>query len=160
MVVAPDAGFAKKARLYAQRLKAPLAVADKVREAHDERAHVVDLIGDVEGRDAILVDDFTVRVAGGRAEWTPRRRGRGVVARGARRIFAAVTAHAGVRRVLDGAARRQPHRAPVLHRHRGERAGMAVVLHSKVEVVSVAPPFAEGDPPDRPAPEGISTLFD
>src|SRR5579862_9232215 len=45
VVVSPDAGFAKKARRFAQLLDAPLAVADKVREAHDERAVMVDVIG-------------------------------------------------------------------------------------------------------------------
>src|SRR5207253_1154032 len=49
VVVSPDAGFAKKARLYASRLNAPLVIADKVRKGHDERAEIVDVIGDVEG---------------------------------------------------------------------------------------------------------------
>src|SRR5881396_3947635 len=35
VVVAPDAGFAKRARRYAHRLDAPLAIADKVRKGHD-----------------------------------------------------------------------------------------------------------------------------
>src|SRR4051794_34683124 len=60
LVVSPDAGFAKKARAYAERLGAPLAIADKTRAGHDERTEAVSLIGDVDGRDAILVDDFTV----------------------------------------------------------------------------------------------------
>src|ERR687886_2814749 len=36
VVVAPDAGFAKRARRFAARLRAPLAVADKARREHDE----------------------------------------------------------------------------------------------------------------------------
>lgn len=60
VVVSPDAGFAKKAKLYARRLGAPLAIADKERADHSETANVVDLIGEVEGRTALLVDDFTV----------------------------------------------------------------------------------------------------
>ena len=56
----PDAGFAKKARLYAKRLSAPMAIADKERIDHSETAHVVDLIGDVKGRNALIVDDFTI----------------------------------------------------------------------------------------------------
>src|SRR6266436_5023176 len=36
VVVSPDAGFAKRARRFAQRLGAPLAIADKVREGHGE----------------------------------------------------------------------------------------------------------------------------
>src|SRR5688572_14924408 len=47
VVVSPDAGFAKRARRYAQRLRAPLAIADKVRDGHDEAAEVVEVIGEV-----------------------------------------------------------------------------------------------------------------
>lgn len=60
VVVSPDAGFAKRARMYARRLRAPLAIADKVRVDHAEQAAVVDVIGDVSGRNAVLVDDFTI----------------------------------------------------------------------------------------------------
>jgi ribose-phosphate pyrophosphokinase len=149
VVVAPDAGFAKKARLYAQRLKAPLAVADKVREAHDERAHVVDLIGDVEGRDAILVDDFTVS-AGTLVDAAEQ-----LVARGARRIFAAVThgvfAESSMERLAGSHIERLFCTDTV--------ETQPVVLHSKVEVVSVAPLFAEAIRRiDRR--QSISTLFD
>src|ERR687885_450127 len=60
VVVSPDAGFAKRARRYAHRLQAPLAVADKIRTDHSETVAVVDVIGDVAGRDAVIVDDFTI----------------------------------------------------------------------------------------------------
>ncbi len=52
VVVSPDAGFAKKARRFARRLGAPLAIADKERSEHDESPKVVEIIGDVAGRDA------------------------------------------------------------------------------------------------------------
>src|SRR5918998_409478 len=38
VVIAPDAGFAKRARRFATRLGSPLAIADKMRHAHDEHA--------------------------------------------------------------------------------------------------------------------------
>src|SRR6266702_7109316 len=60
VVVSPDAGFAKKARMFAAALGAPLAIADKMRADHTERAHVIDVIGEVAGRDAVVVDDFTI----------------------------------------------------------------------------------------------------
>jgi ribose-phosphate pyrophosphokinase len=60
VVVSPDAGFAKKARDYATRLGAPLAIADKRRVDHSEVAEVTELMGDVEGRTALVVDDFTI----------------------------------------------------------------------------------------------------
>ena len=39
---------------------APLAIADKRRVDHTESAEVVELIGSVEGRTALIVDDFTI----------------------------------------------------------------------------------------------------
>ncbi|MGH8977524.1 MAG: ribose-phosphate diphosphokinase [Acidimicrobiia bacterium] len=60
VVVAPDAGFAKRARVYAQRLGVPYAIAEKERTDHSESAHVLDLIGDVDGKTALIVDDFTI----------------------------------------------------------------------------------------------------
>jgi ribose-phosphate pyrophosphokinase len=60
VVVATDAGFAKKARRYASYLRAPLAIGDKVRTGHDERAEVMGIIGDVRGRSALIVEDFAV----------------------------------------------------------------------------------------------------
>ena len=60
MVVAPDAGYAKKARQWANRLHAPTAIADKRRVDHTESAEIVELIGSVAGRTALIVDDFTI----------------------------------------------------------------------------------------------------
>ena len=60
VVVAPDSGFAKKGRLYANRLHAPLAIADKHRSDHFENVEVVDLIGNVKDCTALIVDDFTI----------------------------------------------------------------------------------------------------
>ena len=60
IVVAPDAGFAKKARTYADYLGVSLAIADKRRSAHDEKAEIMEVIGDVRGKTALLVDDFTI----------------------------------------------------------------------------------------------------
>ncbi|HYZ99692.1 MAG TPA: ribose-phosphate diphosphokinase, partial [Acidimicrobiales bacterium] len=60
VVVAPDAGFARKAGDWANRLGAPTAIADKRRVDHTETAEVVELIGSVDGRTALIVDDFTI----------------------------------------------------------------------------------------------------
>src|SRR5919198_1783027 len=60
VVVSPDAGFAKKARKFATRLRAPLAIADKQRTDHSERAEILSIMGEVAGRDAVIVDDFTI----------------------------------------------------------------------------------------------------
>lgn len=60
VVVSPDAGFAKRARLYADYLNAPVAIGDKTRQAHDEKAEVLEIIGDVRGKNALIVDDFSI----------------------------------------------------------------------------------------------------
>ena len=72
VVVSPDAGFAKRARRFAHRLGAPLAIADKVRKGHGETAELVEIIGEVDGRDAVVVDDFTIS-AGTRLTMSSRR---------------------------------------------------------------------------------------
>jgi ribose-phosphate pyrophosphokinase len=60
VVVSPDAGFTKNARKYATFLKSPLAIADKVRICHDEKAEILEMIGEVKGKNALIVDDFTL----------------------------------------------------------------------------------------------------
>jgi ribose-phosphate pyrophosphokinase len=57
VVVSPDAGRAKLANHFAERLGATLAVLTKQRPDHNE-AEITLLIGDVEGRAAILIDDM------------------------------------------------------------------------------------------------------
>lgn len=60
VVVSPDAGFAKTARKYADALKASVAIGDKTRHGHDEKAEILDIIGDVQDKNAMIVDDFTI----------------------------------------------------------------------------------------------------
>ena len=60
VVVSPDAGFAKQARRFADYLGLPVAIGDKRRVAHDEKAEVLDVIGEVKGKNALIVDDFTI----------------------------------------------------------------------------------------------------
>ena len=57
VVVATDAGDAKRARNMAYRLDAPLAIVEKVRMGNQERVESATLIGDVRGRTAVIVDD-------------------------------------------------------------------------------------------------------
>jgi ribose-phosphate pyrophosphokinase len=56
-VVSPDAGGVERARAFAKRLNAPLAIIDKRRE-HANVAEVMNIIGDVRGRHCIMVDDL------------------------------------------------------------------------------------------------------
>ncbi|MFV2063662.1 MAG: ribose-phosphate diphosphokinase [Chloroflexota bacterium] len=56
-VIVTDLGFAKRARTFAELLGAPMAIVEKRREANDDRAEVLNVIGEVRGKRAIIVDD-------------------------------------------------------------------------------------------------------
>jgi ribose-phosphate pyrophosphokinase len=133
VVVSPDAGFAKRARHFAHRLGAPLAIADKVRKDHNETAELVEIIGEVADRDAIVVDDFTIS-AGTLVEAAEQ-----LIARGARSVTAAVThgvfAEGSMERLEESPIERLIVTDSI--------ETQPVELSSKVTVVSVAPLFAE-----------------
>jgi ribose-phosphate pyrophosphokinase len=57
LVVVTDLGFAKRARTFAELLDAPLAIIEKRRVGNLDRAEVMNVIGDVRDRRAIIVDD-------------------------------------------------------------------------------------------------------
>ncbi len=57
VVVSPDAGGVERARAYSKRLKAGLAIIDKRRSDHNV-SEVMNIIGDVKGRDCVIVDDI------------------------------------------------------------------------------------------------------
>jgi ribose-phosphate pyrophosphokinase len=57
VVVATDLGFAKKGRNYALDLDLPIAFIEKRRTGNDAQAEALTLIGDVQNRDVIIVDD-------------------------------------------------------------------------------------------------------
>ncbi len=149
VVVSPDAGFAKQARKYATRLNAPLAIADKERVDHSEAARVIDLIGDVKGRDALIVDDFTI-TAGTLTEVAEC-----LMDRGARTVSAAVT-HG----VFTGRSMERLDASPISRLYVTDTVeNQPVTLSPKVQTVSVAPLFAEAI--DRiHNRESISVLFE
>jgi ribose-phosphate pyrophosphokinase len=57
VVVSPDLGNTKRARNFAEIVDAPLAIIEKRRAGNRDRSEVLNLIGSVEGMQAILVDD-------------------------------------------------------------------------------------------------------
>ncbi len=57
VVVSPDVGSIKMARSYAKRLSSPLAIIDKRRDSPEE-TEVMHILGEVEGKNAIIVDDL------------------------------------------------------------------------------------------------------
>lgn len=56
-VVSADEGFAKKARRLADRLNAPLAIVEKRRLGNNGHTEAMGIIGNVQGRNALIVDD-------------------------------------------------------------------------------------------------------
>lgn len=133
VVVSPDSGFAKKARAWANRLGAPRAVVDKYRSDHTESAEVVELIGTVEGRNALIVDDFTISAG------TLVAVAEVLVERGATSVNAAVS-HG----LLTGEANRRLDASPIERLFITDSVETQPEgLSPKVEVVSVAGLFGE-----------------
>jgi ribose-phosphate pyrophosphokinase len=100
-MVSPDAGGAERARAYAKRLDAELAVIDK-RRTDDGTAEVMNVIGDVEGRTCILQDDI-IDTAG-----TITKGASALKANGASRVIACA-----VHGVLSGAAIDRIEKSPI-----------------------------------------------
>ncbi len=84
MVVSPDVGGVVRARALAKRIDAPLAIVDKRRERPGE-SEVMNIIGDVEGRSCILVDDIVD--SGG----TLCNAAEALLAKGAKEVYAYIT---------------------------------------------------------------------
>jgi ribose-phosphate pyrophosphokinase len=100
-VVAPDIGSVKMARAYAKRLGAQLALVDKQRTS-PERAAALQVIGDVAGRNILIIDDM-VTTAGTLTEAAE-----ALMSKGAEEIHAAAT-HA----VLAGPALERIYSSPI-----------------------------------------------
>ena len=132
VIVSPDLGSVTRARFYAQKLDAPIAIIDK-RRPKANVSEVMNIIGDVNGKDVILIDDL-IDTAG-----TIANAAKALKERGANSIVAACT-HA----VLSGPAIQRLTDAPIDElicldtiKLEGEKK------FDKVKVLSVAPVFAE-----------------
>jgi ribose-phosphate pyrophosphokinase len=133
VIVSPDAGGVERARAFAKRLQCSIAIVDKRREKANE-CEVMNVIGDVSGMDALILDDM-VDTAG-----TMTQAAAALKEKGAREVSAACT-HA----VLSGAAVERINRSDI-----GEIiATNSIPLDSKKEqlkkltVLSIAPLLAE-----------------
>jgi len=101
VIVSPDAGGVERARAFSKRLQAGLAIIDKRRPAPNV-AELVHIIGDVKGRDAIIIDDM-VDTAG-----TLCAAAKGLTEQGARGVYACIT-HG----LLSGPALERIHTGPI-----------------------------------------------
>jgi ribose-phosphate pyrophosphokinase len=100
-IVSPDAGGAERARAYAKRLDAELAIIDK-RRSEDGSAEVMNVIGDVSGRVCIIADDI-IDTAG-----TIQKAAQALKENGATRVLASA-----VHGVLSGPAIKRIEAAPI-----------------------------------------------
>ncbi len=57
VVVATDAGSSKKAYKYAEHFNCPIALVDKRRTGNDDKASATSVIGEIEGKNALVFDD-------------------------------------------------------------------------------------------------------
>ncbi|MDA8085186.1 MAG: ribose-phosphate pyrophosphokinase, partial [Nitrospiraceae bacterium] len=133
VIVSPDAGGVERARNFARRLKATIAIIDKRRESANV-SQVMNVVGDVDGRDVVILDDM-IDTAG-----TITQAAQALKDKGARKVCAACT-HA----VLSG---------PAVERINSSAIEELIVTDTipldskkeqcpKLKVLSVAPLFAE-----------------
>ena len=85
VVVSPDSGGANRARALAKRLNCSLAIGDKRRSGNEDKSELLNVIGDVAGKTAILFDDI-VDTGGSLIKMA-----RALEDQGAKKIFAACT---------------------------------------------------------------------
>jgi ribose-phosphate pyrophosphokinase len=147
VIVAPDAGGVERARAIAKRLNAGLAIIDKRRDGHNV-AVFMHLIGEVEGKDAVVIDDM-IDTAGTLVQAVS-----ALEREGARRILAC-----GVHPVLSG---------PAIERIKASALEEVVVTNTvpvaeakreaRVTVLSVAPLLGEAIRRIHDE-ESVSTLF-
>jgi len=133
VVVSPDAGFTKNARQYSGILKAPLAIGDKIRRNIDEKAEVLEIIGSVKGKNALLVDDFSITCN------TLSSAAKQLIAHGANQVYACIS-HSlldakGIKTLEDSPIEKLLVTDTVENPH--------ILNHPRIDVVSVAHIFAD-----------------
>jgi len=133
VVASPDVGFGKQAYKFANMLRAPVVIGNKSRQDHNEKAEVLDIIGEVLGKNVLIVDDFTI--SGG----TLIEMAYACRARGAKDIYACVShgvlTKGSVARIADSPIKELVMTDTIGYRYEP--------LSTKVKVVSVAPLFAD-----------------
>lgn len=149
IIVSPDAGYAKQARKFASYLGVSVAIGDKIRKTHDENAEVLEIIGDVKGKNAIIVDDFSI--SGG----TIVNLSKELKKRGVQDIYACLShlmvSKEGVKKIEESPIKQLISTDSVCNDN--------IHPSSKIKIISVAPLFAESVVriDER---ESLSSLFD
>lgn len=148
VVVSPDLGSVTRARTFSNILECPIAIVDK-RRPKPNVSEIMNIIGDIEGKTAILVDDM-IDTAG-----TITNAANALVKMGAKEVYACAS-HA----VLSG---------PAIQRIQGSAIKELILLNTiqlpeekkieKIRMLSVAPIFAEAMRRVF-SNESISTIFE
>jgi len=133
IVISPDAGGVERARAYAKRLNSSLAIIDKRRDIPNE-AKAMNIIGDVKGKIAFIVDDM-IDTAGTLLEATD-----ALLGAGAREVHACCS-----HPVLSGPAGERIASSPIKTVITTNTIPLNVELekNSKIKVLSVAPLLGE-----------------
>ena len=147
VIVSPDAGGVERARAIAKRLNASLAIIDKRREGPNS-AMAMHLIGDVRGKDAVVIDDM-IDTAGTLIQAVT-----ALEREGARRILAC-----GVHAVLSGPAVERIGKSPLEETVVTNSVPVSSEKRAaRVTVLSVAPLLGEAIRRIHDE-ESVSTLF-
>ncbi len=149
VVASPDVGFGKQAYRFAEMMNAPVVIGNKMRMDHKERAEIYSVIGEVQGKNVLIVDDFTI--SGG----TLIEMANACKSRGARDIYACVS-HGVFSKGSASKIAKSPIKELVLTDTIGYRAEP---LPQNCTVVSVAPLFARAILSIHKR-ESVSRLFD
>jgi len=148
VVVSPDVGGIKTARAYAKRLQSGLAIVDK-RRIDDKKSQVMHVMGNVKGKNAIIVDDM-VSTAGSLVEATD-----AIKKEGAKDIYATIT-----HPVLCGPAIERIKKSPFKKLIVADTISIPKEnLIDKIKVLSVAPLLSEAIKRIHHE-ESVSVLFD
>ncbi|MGE4357629.1 MAG: ribose-phosphate diphosphokinase [Candidatus Omnitrophota bacterium] len=148
VVVSPDVGGIKMARAYAKRLSANLAIVDK-RRINPEETEVMHILGEVEGKNAVIVDDL-IATGGSLIEASLALKNAG-----AKRVYGAVT-----HPVLSGDAVKRIERSPLEKLFVTNTIPLSPEKKSaKIQVLSIAPLLAEAIKRIH-REESVSCLFD
>jgi ribose-phosphate pyrophosphokinase len=133
-VVSPDAGGVERARAFAKKLDAPLAIVDKRRVDLDV-TEVMNLIGDVRGRSALIVDDI-IDTAG-----TLVKTADALLREGATQVYAACT-HA----IMSGPAVERIEHSRITEVIATDSVPLSDAVRKvpKIKILSVAPLLARG----------------
>jgi ribose-phosphate pyrophosphokinase len=146
IVVSPDAGGVERARQLANRLGCGIAIIYK-RRPEPNKAEVLDVVGDIEGKEAIIIDDL-IDTAG-----TMVAAANMLINRGAKRVLACAT-HG----VLSGPAVERLTNSPIEQVIITNTIPVGDKLFNKLKIVSVAPLLGEAIKRIHEE-ESVSSLF-